>query len=349
MLAVVSVDAGEVIRPVDTQLLGVNLTSPDVNLNTSETQQMVQAAGLTSFRLPGGSQSDDFHFNARRLIPRGGTDSSMASFIASVNGNAMVTLDYGSGSPQEAAAFLAYLNAPVGNTTAIGNGQEWNDSTNAWQTVNWQTAGYWASLRAAPRSRKTTGSTSSASTIPPRSGSSTARSATRNTGAGKSTTTPRSTTRRPTLRLPSSSPTYAARSTRRSRSASTSAARASDYNNWTADILQQSAIAGLHARVLERPQLRAGPGERKRLEPLARHDHRHRSDPSDPGDPFDWAVRAADYESLLTEYLGAAGNNVQLLATEFNSVYSNPGKQTTSLVNGLLAGRLAGRAARDTL
>ena len=59
------------------------------------------------------------------------------------------------------------------------------------------------------------------------------------------------------------------------------------------------------------------------------------TDPSDPGNPYDWAVRAADYESLLTQYLGAAGKNVQLLATEFNSVYSNPGKQTTSLVNGL--------------
>ena len=47
----------------------------------------------------------------------------------------VATLDYGSGSPQEAAAFLAYLNAPVGNTTAIGMGGEWNDSTNTWQQV----------------------------------------------------------------------------------------------------------------------------------------------------------------------------------------------------------------------
>ena len=73
----------------------------------------------------------------------------MASFVASVNGQAVVTLDYGSGSPQEAAAELAYLNAPVGSTTPIGDGPEWNDTTNSWQTVNWQTAGYWASLRAA--------------------------------------------------------------------------------------------------------------------------------------------------------------------------------------------------------
>ncbi len=59
------------------------------------------------------------------------------------------------------------------------------------------------------------------------------------------------------------------------------------------------------------------------------------SNPSDPGNPYDWAVRAADYESLIAQYLGPAGKNVQLLATEFNSVNADPGKQTTSLVDGL--------------
>ena len=44
---------------------------------------------------------------------------------------------------------------------------------------------------------------------------------------------------------------------------------------------------------------------------------------------------ATDYTNLLKRYLGAAAGNVQLLTTEFNSVYSNPGKQSTSLVNGL--------------
>ena len=84
----------------------------------------------------------------------------MASFIASVNGQAIITLDYGSGSPQEAAAMLAYFNGSVNNTTVIGNGQEWSDSANAWQTVNWQTVGYWASCAPRPPSRMMTGSTS---------------------------------------------------------------------------------------------------------------------------------------------------------------------------------------------
>ncbi|MFM1767473.1 MAG: hypothetical protein RJA22_2 [Verrucomicrobiota bacterium] len=49
-----------------------------------------------------------------------------------------------------------------------------------------------------------------------------------------------------------------------------------------------------------------------------------------------WASDAADLRRQLNDYLGtttAAG--VELICTENNSVYSNPGKQTTSLVNGL--------------
>ena len=37
----------------------------------------------------------------------------------------------------------------------------------------------------------------------------------------------------------------------------------------------------------------------------------------------------------MTDYLGAAGAGVELCVTENNSVYTDPGKQTTSLVNGL--------------
>jgi alpha-L-arabinofuranosidase len=61
----------------------------------------------------------------------------------------MVTLNYGTGSPQEAAALLAYLNAPVGLSAAIGHGQQWSDSLRQWRDVDWRTADYWAGLRAA--------------------------------------------------------------------------------------------------------------------------------------------------------------------------------------------------------
>jgi hypothetical protein len=58
-----TVNAASVVAPVSTTQLGVNLTWWDDKLTTSQTQQMVAAAGLTAFRFPGGSSSDEYHFN----------------------------------------------------------------------------------------------------------------------------------------------------------------------------------------------------------------------------------------------------------------------------------------------
>jgi hypothetical protein len=48
-----------------------------------------------------------------------------------------------------------------------------------------------------------------------------------------------------------------------------------------------------------------------------------------------WASDAADLRQQANDYLGTTASKVELACTENNSVYSNPGKQTTSLVNGL--------------
>ena len=48
-----------------------------------------------------------------------------------------------------------------------------------------------------------------------------------------------------------------------------------------------------------------------------------------------WTNDAADLRQQLTDYLGSTAGAVELVCTENNSVYAQPGKQTTSLVNGL--------------
>ena len=48
-----------------------------------------------------------------------------------------------------------------------------------------------------------------------------------------------------------------------------------------------------------------------------------------------WANDAANLRQQLTDYLGASGAKIELTCTENNSVYAKPGKQSTSLVNGL--------------
>ena len=69
--------------------------------------------------------------------------------------------------------------------------------------------------------------------------------------------------------------------------------------------------------------------------------HRYEQNPGQESDAVllqaarTWPNDAADLRQQLTDYLGAAGGGVQLCITENNSVNTNPGKQTTSLVNGL--------------
>ncbi len=349
LLATISVNASQIVRSVDTQLLGVNVAWYDSDLNTPQTQQMVQAAGLTMFRFPGGSSSDDFHFNAPPTYNGEGTDGSMASFISSVNGTGLATIDYGSGSPQEAAAFLAYLNAPVGNTTAIGVGQEWNDSTNAWQSVNWETAGYWASLRAQAPLAQNDGLNFLRLDHPAPFGIQYWEVGNEEYGSWEID-------HHTAQHDPA---TYIAFAKQFENVAATIdpaisigldvGSPGSDFNNWTADILQQAASQGLTVGFLSDHNYVQAPGSESDSNLLLDTVTGTNSDPSDPGNPYNWAARAADYESLLTKYLGAAGeqgpapcDGVQLGLFKPREANHQPGERP-------LSGRLAGRDARDAL
>jgi len=330
LLAAVAVDVGQVIRAVDPQLVGVNATWWDTNLNTPQTQQMVEAAGLNLFRLPGGSSSDDFHFNAAPTYQGEGTIPSMASFVASVNGQAVVTLDYGSGSPQEAAAELAYLNAPVGATTPIGVGPEWSDSAGQWQMVNWQNAGYWASLRAAtpvPGDPDGLNFMRLGRTAP--FGFHYFEVGNEEYGSWEIDN----------HTVPHDPATYVAFATQFQTFAAAidptisigidAGSPDNSYNNWVPDVLQQSVMQGFTIGFISDHNYVQAPGSESDSTLLL-------DTVSDPSSPFDWAVRATGYTDLLNQYLGsAAAANVELLTTEFNSVYTDPGKQSTSLVNGL--------------
>jgi hypothetical protein len=334
LLATVTVNAGQVVRAVDTNLLGVNLVNWDSDLNTAQTTQMVQAAGLTEFRFPGGSASDDFHFNTPASYNGQGTDSSMASFIGSVNGQAIITLDYGSGSPQEAAAMLAYFNGSTTNTTVIGTGPEWSDSANTWQTVNWQTAGYWASLRAAAPLAKDDGLNFLRMSHPAPFGFHDWEVGNEEYGSWE--VDHHAAEHDPTtyVAFAKQFQTYAA-SISTGISIGIDAGGPTSDNNWVGNVLTQSVSQGLTIGFLSDHNYVQAPGSESDST-LLLDTVSNPNVNADPSSPDDWALRASGYESLLTKDLGsAAAKNVELLATEFNSVYSNPGKQTTSLVNGL--------------
>jgi hypothetical protein len=69
--------------------------------------------------------------------------------------------------------------------------------------------------------------------------------------------------------------------------------------------------------------------------------HRYEQGPGGENDAFlltsskSWGNDAAHIRQILNDYLGKAAPKVEINCTENNSVYAQPGKQTTSLVNGL--------------
>jgi hypothetical protein len=290
--------------------------------------------GTRALRFPGGSDSDDYHWVYNRQDNNNWSwSTSLASFIhviTNLNGQAMITVNYGSGFTNEAAAWVAYVNAATANSQSLG--------VDALGT-NWQTAGYWASLRAA---------------------------APLGTDDGKNF-----------LRIHRSAPLgfkyweigneiYGASWETDSNSVPhdpyTYALRARDYISLMKAVDPTIKIGIVvtpgedsyvnntsHPVVNPRtglthygwtPVLLATLTSLGVTPDFAIH-HRY---PQNPGGEDDtgllgsstgWASDAANLRQMITDYVGSNGANIELLCTENNSVSSNPGKQSVSLVNGL--------------
>jgi alpha-L-arabinofuranosidase len=340
LFAVVTVNAAQVVRAVNPHVLGVNLAWWDTQLPTARTRQMVQDAGLNFFRFPGGSSSDEFHFSDPPSYNGKGTAATFANFIASVGGQGVVTLNYGTGSPQEAAAWLAYLNADPSNATVIGPGQHWNAASNTWVRKDWKTAGYWASLRAAAPLAVDDGLNFLRIRRP-------APFALHYFEVGNEEYGSWETDRHGQggdTGLPHDPATYAkfakqfadvAAQIDPSISIGIDSGSVGTDNDWTARVLRAGQSLGFVPGFISDHLYMQGPGSESDSFLL---NQTVTGTGQSATDPRNWRNRAANYRALLNRNLGtAAAAKVELLATEYNSVYSNPGKQTTSLVNGLFA------------
>jgi len=340
-----TINAATKVASVTNNLVGVNLAYWDKLLTTTQTQQMVVAAGLSLFRFPGGSSSDDFHFN----VSKNDGDSSantipqFAQFISEVAGTGIITTDYGSGSPQEAEAELAYLDGSTTDTTTIGTGIEWNDSTSAWQNVNWQTVGYWASLRAAKPLGTNDGlnflrinqaapfsnindweigneeygswEVDHHGTAGPGGVSTGAQHdpATYATFAAAFAGFVAGDSKLPAVQIgiDSGDPT------------------GDSDNNWTQSVITDLYADGYVPGFISDHSYMQGPGTESDSFLL-------NDTVSDSGSNLDWSTRYSDYETMLQQAMGTTkAATVKIMATEYNSNYGVEGKQMTSLVNGL--------------
>jgi len=140
-----------------TTSIGVAADRWDAKAFDPATVKLLQDAGVTSMRFPGGDGIDAlYHWSTGAVINPYTNDRAPAfaterKFPASAKvidqlGTALITVNYGSnlngdggGEPAEAAAWVAYVNGKADSTQVIGKDSKGND---------WKTVGYWAGLRA---------------------------------------------------------------------------------------------------------------------------------------------------------------------------------------------------------
>ena len=104
--ATVGINTSQVLRTVDGSMFGTNVTWWQWELTSPQMEEMVRNSGMKLFRMPGGSSANSFHFNDPPPYDGYNTAPMMAEFIESVGGDGMVTLDYGEGSPQSGGVFV---------------------------------------------------------------------------------------------------------------------------------------------------------------------------------------------------------------------------------------------------
>lgn len=139
---------------IDPRILGTNLPAwlNPTRLSNATFRARTAASGVTVIRMPGGSWSNHYGWlscelgqNQPNALPCG---DNWASWVAKptdfinfikATGKAGMWVVSNNGTPQEAAAAVAFFNTAPSDTTVIGV-----DS----QGFDWKTAGHWAQLRA---------------------------------------------------------------------------------------------------------------------------------------------------------------------------------------------------------
>lgn len=284
----ITVDAAQALRTVDARHFGRNAAVWDGDFDTTNTINLLTEMGNQALRFPGGSLSDDYHWatnvTGNNTWQWATSFSKFAPVATTTGAQVFVTVNYGSGTPAEAAAWVSSSN--VTNHYGFKYWEVGNENYGSWETDNntrphdpytyaQRFKDYYSQMKAVDPSIKigavaVTGEDSYANytdhpALNPRTGQ--------------------------------------------------------QHNGWTPVMLATMRSLGVTPDFLIY--------------------HRYPQAPSAESDDglllssASWATDAADLRQQLSDYLGAAAPGVELDCTENNSVYSNPGKQSTSLVNGL--------------
>ncbi|MGW1751038.1 LPXTG cell wall anchor domain-containing protein [Streptomyces sp. NPDC002092] len=115
----VTVDAGTSLGTVPSTGVGLNTAVYDTYMNDAKAASLMKAAGIRQLRFPGGSVADAYHWKTHTVTggswaaPGTDFDHFMAT-AKKVGAQPIITANYGSGTPQEAADWVKYANVDKG-------------------------------------------------------------------------------------------------------------------------------------------------------------------------------------------------------------------------------------------
>ncbi len=284
----VNIDAHNKIRRVDARTFGLNTAIWDGSFNTVTTAELLNELDNQALRFPGGSASDVYHWKTNmsdgESFQWATNFDAFANIATSTQAQVFITVNYGTGTPEEAADWVRYSNKTkkygfkyweIGNENYGTWEADHNARPNDPVTYATRLVDYSKKMKAVDRSIKI-----GAVLIADEDGSA--------NYTDETVTNPRTNL---------------------------------THNGWSAVMLATFKKLGYTPDFVIY--------------------HRYEQAPGGEDDSFllqsskGWASDAASIRQMLSDYLGKKAKDVEITCTENNSVYGDPGKQSTSLVNGL--------------
>jgi hypothetical protein len=341
-----------VVRTIDNRIYGMNLDIWDDSLSGTATAPLLSMMQTGAFRFPGGSTSDAYNWQSGYSV--GGSyfwpsnAPTFATVTATQGAQAYVTVNYGSGTPEQAAAWVAYYNGSASSTAALGTDSMGRD---------WKTAGYWAGIRSAAPLATDDGYNFLRISHPAPFGiqyweignecyGSWETDLHGTSGSGLSGTAYDPYTYAlsfqsfyhdmlavdPAIHIGAVAIPGEDSYGIGTHGVANPAENNSIHTGWTPVMIATLKSLGITPNFLIDHDYPQSPG--------------NESDATLLQDGATVASDAANLRQMITDYAGATlGSSIELAATELNSVSSNPGKQTTSLVNGLFLADALGNLA----
>ena len=110
--AQVTVNLRQTLSTVSPLAIGVNAAVWDGHLQDAVIPGLLREDGVRVMRYPGGSTADNFHWQTNTLDDgsSAGTDTfdQFMQVVQKVGATPIITVNYGSGTPEEAAAWVKY-------------------------------------------------------------------------------------------------------------------------------------------------------------------------------------------------------------------------------------------------